>query len=689
MYHTNPEYRADIDGLRAISVLGVVIFHAFPNLISGGFIGVDVFFVISGYLISLIICKDLNNNSFNLTNFLSHRIRRIFPALIIVLISCYLFGWLTLLPSEFKLLGKYIASGATFTSNIISFLESGYFNKASEAKPLLHLWSLAIEGQFYIFFPFFLWISYKRKLNTPIITTVILVFSLILCIYGARNNQNLNFYLPQSRLWEFLSGTLLAWLSINNRSLISKIKLNKSRSLTLISRNIAGNIRLFQNTLSIFGLGLLLFGLWSINKNDYFPSELTLIPVIASIFIIAAGPESLINRTILSNRVLVFIGLISFPLYLWHWPLFSYMRIIGGAPPSENSRVVAIFFSFLIAWLTFILIERPFRSKKNNSSKVTLLLASIFIVGFLGYDTYIQGGYFFRKVAKVNAVLGSDFDGGTLGNTINECGIKEKSIQNLFRMCARDKRGNVRFALMGDSKAEAIFGGLIRTSKNDGRWLIIGGSNNNGAPTPLLRSDFDESHLLTNYAIEAIVNNKDIDIVVLVTALRALFNISDGIKAGDFATYDYNYLKKLNATTRADDVYLELNRVVERFIKKNKKVVLVIDNPALPNPEDCANRRTAITFINSIFERNNKDCVASLNKFNEQIKIYREIFLKIKMSHPGHVEIFDATNIYCDTTSQTCSAVKNGRLMYAYTDHISDYAAGLVGKSLNNFLDEK
>ncbi len=184
---SHPKYRSDIDGLRAIAVLSVVVFHAFPSWIQGGFIGVDVFFVISGFLISTIIFESLDKGVFSLTEFYARRIKRIFPALILVLIACFVFGWFALLADEYQQLGKHIAGGATFVSNFVLWHESGYFDNTADTKPLLHLWSLGVEEQFYIIWPLLLWFAYKRKFNLLNISIGITALSFSLNLYQVKN----------------------------------------------------------------------------------------------------------------------------------------------------------------------------------------------------------------------------------------------------------------------------------------------------------------------------------------------------------------------------------------------------------------------------------------------------------------------------------------------------------------------
>ena len=214
---TNPHYRSDIDGLRAVACLAVVFYHAFPEHLKGGFIGVDIFFVISGFLISSILYKNLfdkdNPGSVNIVDFYIRRVRRIFPALIAVLVTCLVLGYFALFPEEYKLLGKHIFGGSTYISNFILYNESGsYFNVESNAKPLLHLWSLGVEEQFYIVFPLLLWLVYKLNLKFIIFLTIFTVLSFFLNKNGINHgSQSYVFYMPWTRFWELSAGAVLAY----------------------------------------------------------------------------------------------------------------------------------------------------------------------------------------------------------------------------------------------------------------------------------------------------------------------------------------------------------------------------------------------------------------------------------------------------------------------------------------------
>ena len=213
---SHPKYRPDIDGLRALAIISVVLFHTFPSVIRGGFVGVDIFFVISGFLISTIIVENLGAGTFSFREFYIRRIRRIFPSLIIILITTYLIGWFFLLADEYKQLGKHIAGGATFVSNVVLWKNSGYFDSAAEMKPLLHLWSLAIEEQFYIIWPLLIWFSWKRNLNLLIVTVSLLAISFTLNLITIQHNAIIDFYAPHTRFWELLAGGVLAQKNIKH-----------------------------------------------------------------------------------------------------------------------------------------------------------------------------------------------------------------------------------------------------------------------------------------------------------------------------------------------------------------------------------------------------------------------------------------------------------------------------------------
>ncbi len=364
---SRPKYRADIDGLRALAVLSVVVFHAFPDYLPGGFIGVDVFFVISGFLISTILFENLQKGSLVFSEFYARRIKRIFPALITVLIACLGVGFLCLLPDELNQLGKHVAAGAGFISNFILWGESGYFDHASESKPLLHLWSLGIEEQFYIVWPFLLALAHKLRLNLFKFTLFFLGSSFLLNIWMVNQYPTATFYAPFTRMWELLFGAALSWVILNKSNLFSRLGPG------------------IKNALPLFGLALFTWGIFFMSKELSFPGVWALLPVLSAVCVITGGSEAWINRSLLSNKILVWFGLISFPLYLWHWPVLSFGHILYFDTPPLKYRVLAVIFSIFLAWITLKWIENPIRfGTRYTALKVRGLCGVLLVVGVVG-----------------------------------------------------------------------------------------------------------------------------------------------------------------------------------------------------------------------------------------------------------------------------------------------------------------
>jgi len=385
---SHPKYRPDIDGLRAVAVLSVVTFHAFPTWIKGGFIGVDVFFVISGFLISTIIFENLESGTFSFSEFYSRRIRRIFPALTVVLVACLAFGWFILLSDELNQLGKHTVAGAGFVSNLVLWSEVDYFDNSAETKPLLHLWSLGIEEQFYIIWPLLLWLAWKRNFNFLVIAVVAAFISFVLNFKDVSQDPVATFYSPLTRFWELLFGSTLAWYSLHKKKTIQIENgiLEKSFLRSLLQFLRLDSEQDISNFFSFIGILLLSCGFWIINKDFNFPGYWALMPVFGSVLIILAGSKAWFNRVFLSNKIIVWFGLISFPLYLWHWPILSFGRIIYFDIPPPKFQVLAVGTSIFLAWLTVRFIEKPLRfGNRWSFLKVIGLSASMLIVASFGF----------------------------------------------------------------------------------------------------------------------------------------------------------------------------------------------------------------------------------------------------------------------------------------------------------------
>jgi len=301
-------YRQDIDGLRAFAVISVVAYHAFPGILKGGFIGVDVFFVISGYLICGIILNELQQGTFSLWNFYSRRIRRIFPALIVVLATALAFGWFSLFSDEYRALGKHTFGGAAFISNFLFWRESGYFDVAAKTKPLLHLWSLGIEEQFYIVFPLLLWCCAKKHFRIVTVIIALCIVSFLLNLYSMASSAA-NFYSPVTRAWELLAGAALCAAMRHPSTSVLYFKLDALAGKTIYDKVQENDGRSLGLVLALLGAILLGLALVLVRSHMPFPGWQALLPVLGTMLLIAAGTSNPISKHLLANRFAVFIGI--------------------------------------------------------------------------------------------------------------------------------------------------------------------------------------------------------------------------------------------------------------------------------------------------------------------------------------------------------------------------------------------
>lgn len=367
-------YRPDIDGLRSVAVLPVIFFHAGLSIFSGGFVGVDIFFVISGYLITTIILSELQNDKFSIINFYDRRARRILPALFAVMLFCLVTGYFTMMPDEFKNLGQSLIATTAFSNNILLALTSGYWDLASEFKPLLHTWSLGVEEQYYIIIPMLLLFAWKF-FKSKILWMFIFIFfsSLIFAIWFVSISPNIAFYILPTRAWEIALGSIVA---------------------VILSKNIINKNNLsICNLLSLSGLILILISIFTFNNKVLSPSYYLLIPTIGTCLIIIFSNENTLTYKLLSLRPIVFIGLLSYSLYLWHQPIFSFLRIYSIEEPSTNTFLISIVFIFLISYLSLKYIETPFRNKKAVSQKAIFTFAVVGSLFFLAVGLFLNKNY--------------------------------------------------------------------------------------------------------------------------------------------------------------------------------------------------------------------------------------------------------------------------------------------------------
>jgi peptidoglycan/LPS O-acetylase OafA/YrhL len=527
---SHPKYHANIDGLRAIAVLSVVGFHAYPSDIDGGFIGVDIFFVISGFLISTIVFENLEHNSFNFFEFYSRRIKRIFPALIVILIASFGIGSLILFTDELLQLARHISAGAGFISNYILWDESGYFGAEARLKPLLHLWSLGIEMQFYIIWPMLVWIAWKIRLNFLIITLLITAISFALNIFNINSDPIAAFYSPQTRFWELLIGSTIAYIRLFKPKILKR----------LTPWN--GNPQAF------IGMVLVVISIFLIRKESLFPGWWALLPTIGSALIISADSSAWINRVFLSNRLLVWFGLISYPLYLWHWMLLSYGFIENGGRRDAVICTAIVFTSIVFAWLTYEFIEKPIRcadQSKHFTKYLVFLMLIICILGVSSKKLIPESPYQDTALVKLSTIKGLE------NNVENLYGekpcfkhlVKQTATMFVNNGCLEKKDPNrPSILLIGDSHSASLSLGL-RPVLDKAKINFMQVST--GFCEPTSNDDKDKKcQDINNLVLENIASIKP-DVVIINSHWWGASHPPYFNGDGDFMLFLINYLQKL------------------------------------------------------------------------------------------------------------------------------------------------
>jgi len=496
-------YRLDIDGLRAIAVLLVVGFHAFPGLLPGGYIGVDIFFVISGYLITGLILHELETKQFSFTAFYARRIKRIFPALIVVLGGSFLAGWVLLLPAELKSLGLNIFGGAAFTSNFVQLNQTGYFDLSAVQKPLLHLWSLGVEEQFYIVWPILMLLAFSRRVSISVLAATVLVISFAWNASEAGTPRD--FYLPFTRAWELMLGGFIA-------ALVSQSEKYRLGPVPKMWSAFASVPVSHPNFWSTIGVALIAFAAAALDEHSTFPGSWAVLPTLGTALVLSAE-ESWFNRKILSTTAMVSIGLISYPLYLWHWPLLSYARMFDPNPP-DRLRAAVIVAAIGLAWITYRWIERPIRQRAYPGMKVAGLCIVMAAVGVVGLVTYHAGGFESRVPAAIRDLTNVKVDERTAWR-MHTCLLETLEDKSQFAAeCVERDRRPLLF-LWGDSHAGALYPGLKRLQSSVSFGMAQYATS--GCPPVLEFAVEDRPNCLSNngFIFSSVLPNVRPDIVLL------------------------------------------------------------------------------------------------------------------------------------------------------------------------------
>ena len=546
---SNDKYRPDIDGLRAFAILSVVLHHAFPKEVRGGYVGVDIFFVISGFLISSILFAEISEHRFAFTTFYGRRIRRIFPALAVCTAGVLGYGFICLMPSELALLGKHAFFGAGFLSNIALWSESGYFDLDAHFKPLLHLWSLGVEEQFYILWPVLLWMAFRVKARVGRLLTSLFLLSFAFNVALSITNISADFYLSISRFWELLAGAGLAY-----------------RRQIVFTPNV-------QSWISLAGLAALLVSAAMFTPAMRFPGWPALLPVAGAVAVILGGPEATVNRIIFSNPAVVFVGLISYPLYIWHWPLFSFAYVIRlGKAPTPLMATALVAASFLLAWATCRFVESPIRFGAHRHRRTQMVAICVAALGAIGLAVWTRGGF----PERFPHLAGLDM--GKISEAINDAIFQPtKGMEVAHRdwiVVAHLGDGERKVALSGDSVLFQ-FGPRVQQLADEEQLLantyFVAGPNCAPVPGILQRDDFARCVNMPGILAD-LVRRQKVQSVVLGASWA-------GYNSKDMLLERYGTRLPLDTTQGKDAFYANLADYVRLLQSEGAAVYLVLGVP--------------------------------------------------------------------------------------------------------------
>lgn len=431
--HMPTNYRRDIDGLRSFAILPVILFHAGANWMPGGFVGVDIFFVISGYLISSIIFREVEAGNFSFLKFYERRLRRIIPALLVMLLVTLMVFQIIALPDQSQMTAESAIAAFFSVSNIYFWQESGYFAPAVEYMPLLHTWSLGVEEQFYLIFPVLILFIWRLNISMSLALLVMIVMAFAVAYWLASIKPSAAFYLLPARAWELGIGALIA-----------------CRVIPALREGIVRELA------TVGGLALIVFSLFWIRSDMMFPGWVALLPCIGTALILHADGTSWVSRNILGNSALVFVGLISYSLYLWHWPVMAAFRILGASIHMEAmTALLSVVLTFLVACLSWQIVEKPFRDRKEMSNRRMLTSIGALSLFTLGLSTFsiVKEGFPSRLGEDATHALAAAQD---IDPYREPC--RDRSLERNCRFGSAI--GPLTTVIVGDSHAAAIRGGI-------------------------------------------------------------------------------------------------------------------------------------------------------------------------------------------------------------------------------------
>jgi peptidoglycan/LPS O-acetylase OafA/YrhL len=648
-------YRPDIDGLRALAILPVVFFHAHLGM-PGGFVGVDIFFVISGFLITTLIAEEISDRQFSLVGFYDRRVRRIFPALFVVLLLTVFVAYLSFMPPEFMLVGRSAIATALFYSNMQFWREAGYFDAVADLKPLLHTWSLAVEEQFYIVFPFLLiaiekW--YPRRRLT--ILVAVLAISFLLSVWWVHRQPVDAFFLMPARFWELGVGAVIALADVHGAEYPRLSRMPSSRLAT---------------GMGLVGLVMIAIAVFALSEHMPFPGMTALLPCIGAALVIIAGKVRNSVSALLAARPLVFIGLISYSLYLWHWPLIVFVQYQTGHLLTATQAWLVIAVSILAAIASWWLIERPVRQRRflrGRAGLFRLAFAMMALSCAAGAAIVVGRGLPDRLPPNVRAIyatksVNNPFRGSKCLTKNDGSGPTDDDVRN-GRLCSvgiESRTEQVDFLVWGDSHAGAMAPGIDKAAKLQQRSGLLAADA--GCP-PLLdyesqKSDADnqEDCHAHNEAVVDFIRSRHIQLVFLIGRWPREVLGSQLGNEGPF----YDPKESYKIRDRSAIVSEALDKTLATLAAMKTRVVLVMDVPEIgfDVPYELAKaalRKTAV------------DIAPSWEALDARQHVARAILQAAAAKYGA--EIIDPVGDFCP--QQRCAVADSDGPYYTDSNHLS------------------
>ena len=633
------KYRYELEGLRGLAVIAVILFHAGVPAFKGGYVGVDVFFVLSGYLITGILINELDNNTFSLLNFCIRRVRRLVPALLCVMLVTLPFAWLLMSPHDIEYFAQSLIAVPLFVSNILFYTTNDYFDTESQLRPLLHTWSLGVEAQYYLIAPFFLLLTRGlTRTRLLVLVAAIMLLSLGLAQWCATHHPSFNFYMLPTRMWELMIGAL-----------VSLVMTNKKNTLILSHA--------MQQTGSMLGLAMIVTAMITFNDQTPVPGLMALLPTVGTALFLCCATNQTWAGIVLSKKLITRVGVMSYSAYLWHQPLFAFARLRSINVPEPAIMAGLVIATFILAYVSFHYVEEPFRKSAFISRKRLLSAYAFMTVLFctLGMIGIYNHGF---KTTALNPLQNEIYSHARVSTNVVECSDSGTTFPNPANAC-QYFGSHITWAVIGDSHASELAFGLAEAL----RPYDIGlkqYSFSGCAPTYGRKDLSTPCSQWTERVVDYVRNRASLQTIVLSYRL-------DMHLFGNHAGF-YPKMPDASMNPERQAVWQAFINMVKVFEQSGKRVIVVLQAPELPRPIE--------QLIFRLGQINETIPGVTRAWWNERSKF---VYTHLKELSP-RVIVIDPATMLCDATD--CLAVKDKVPFYMDDNHLIQPGIALIAQDI-------